>query len=69
MGHQDQDGEKVGPMLLFDWKLEAATDIENQKFIHFQVLLSPLSPWSIKNKNVDQKNFEKVAQNDPPNGG
>ena len=43
MGHQDQDGEKVGQMSLFDQKLEAATDREKQKFIHFQVLLSNLS--------------------------
>ena len=49
MGHQDQDGEKVGQMSLFDWKLEAATDREKQKFIHFQVLLSHLSWCSIKN--------------------
>ena len=49
MGHQDQDGEKVGQMSLFDQKLEAATDREKQKFIHFQVLLSNLSWWSIKN--------------------
>ena len=40
MGHQDWDGEKVGQMSLFDWKLEAAMDREKQKFIHFQVLLS-----------------------------
>ena len=26
MCHQDQYGEKVGQMSLFDWKLEAATD-------------------------------------------
>ena len=38
MGHQDQDGEKVGQMSLFDQKLEAATDREKQKFMHFQVL-------------------------------
>ena len=25
MGHQDQDGEKVRQVSLFDWKLEAAT--------------------------------------------
>ena len=43
MGHQDQDGEKVGQMLLFDQNLEAVTDREKQKFIHFQVLLSNLS--------------------------
>ena len=43
MGHQDQDGEKVGQMSLFDQKLEAATDREKQKFIHFQVPLSNLS--------------------------
>ena len=43
MGQQDQDGEKVGQMSLFDQKLEAATDREKQKFIHFQVLLSNLS--------------------------
>ena len=42
MGHQDQDGEKVGQISLCDWKLEAATDREKQKFIHFQVLLSNL---------------------------
>ena len=34
MGHQDQDGEKVGQMSLFDWKFEAATDREKQKFIY-----------------------------------
>ena len=43
MGHQDQDGEKVGQMSLFNQKLEAATDREKQKFIHFQVPLSYLS--------------------------
>ena len=43
MGHQDQDGEKVGQMSLFFKKSEAATDREKQKFIHFQVLLSYLS--------------------------
>ena len=26
---------KVGQISLFDWKLEAATDIEKQKFMHF----------------------------------
>ena len=51
MGHQDQDGEKVGQMSLFDQKLEAATDREKQKFIHFQVLLSNLSWWSVKNSS------------------
>ena len=40
MGHQDQDGGKVGQMSLFDWKFEAARDREKQKFIHFQVLQS-----------------------------
>ena len=50
MGHQDQDGEKVGKMSLFDQKLEAGTDREKQKFIHSQVLLSNLSSWSIKNR-------------------
>ena len=48
MGHQDQDGEKGGQMSLFDQKLEAATDREKQKFIHFQVPLSNLSCWSVK---------------------
>ena len=44
MGHQDQDGGKVGQMSLFFFlKLEAATDREKQKFIHFQILLSYLS--------------------------
>ena len=43
MGHQDQDGEKVGQTSLFFWKSEAAMDREKQKFIHFQVLLSNLS--------------------------
>ena len=49
MGHQDQEGENVGQMSLFDRKFEAATDREKQKLIHFQVLLSNLSWWSIKN--------------------
>ena len=48
MGHQDQDGEKVGQMSLFDWKFDSATDREKQKFIHFQVLLSNLSCCSFK---------------------
>ena len=51
MGHQDQDGGKDGQMSLFDQKLEAATDREKQKFIHFQVLLSYLSWCSIKNSS------------------
>ena len=49
MGHQDQDGEKVGQMSLFFLKSEAAADREKQKFIHFQVLLSYLSSCSTKN--------------------
>ena len=36
MGHQDQDGEKVGQMSLFDQKLEAATDREKQKSYTFK---------------------------------
>ena len=36
MGHQDQDGEKVGQMSIFFKKSEAATAREKQKFIHFQ---------------------------------
>ena len=40
MGHQDQNWEKVGQMSLFDWKFEAATDREKQKFMHFRVLLA-----------------------------
>ena len=51
MGHQDQDGEKVGQMSLFDQKLEAATDREKQKFIHFQVLLSHLR-WEIGSRKI-----------------
>ena len=51
MGHQDQDGEKVGQMSLFDQKLVAATDREKQRFIHFQVQLSNLSWWSVKNSS------------------
>ena len=47
-GHKDQDGEKVGQMSFFDQKLEAATDREKQKFIHFQVLMTNLSWWSVK---------------------
>ena len=43
MGHQDQDQEKVGQMSFF------ATDREKQKFIHFQVLLSKVRCYSIKN--------------------
>ena len=43
MGHQDQEGEKVGQMSLFFLKSEAAADREKQKIIHFQVLLSYLS--------------------------
>ena len=39
MGHQDQDGEKVRQMSLFDWKFEAAMDREKQKFKRFQVIL------------------------------
>ena len=52
MGHQDQDGEKVGQMSLFYLKAEAAADREKQKFRHFQVLLSNLSWWSIKNSGL-----------------
>ena len=48
MGHQDQDGGKIGQMSLFGEKLEAATDREKKKFIHLQVLLSNLTSWSIK---------------------
>ena len=44
---------KVGQMSLFDQKLEAATDREKQKFIHFQVLLSNLSWWSVQNQVSD----------------
>ena len=43
MGYQDQDGEKVGQMSLFDEKLEAATDREKHEFKHLQVLLSNLT--------------------------
>ena len=51
MGHQDQDGEKVGQMSLFDWKLKATADREKQKIIHFQVLLSNLSYCINKNSS------------------
>ena len=51
MVHQDQDGEKVGQMSLFDQKLEAATDREKQAFIHFQVLLSNLRWCRVKNSS------------------
>ena len=36
MGHQDQDGGKVGQMSLFDSKLEAATDRENKNSYTFK---------------------------------
>ena len=62
MGHQDQDGEKVGQMSLFDQKLEAATDREKQKFIHFQVLLSNLSSCSIKNLSYRLGVFQKCMK-------
>ena len=57
MGQQDQDGEKVGQMSLFDLKLEPAMDREKQIFIHFQALLSHLSWYSMNDKNVDPKKW------------
>ena len=52
MGHQDQDGEKVGQMSLFDRKFKAATDREKQKFIHFKFLLSNLSCCTKANVSI-----------------
>ena len=43
IGHQEQDGGKVGQMSLFFKKSEVARDREKQKFIHFQFLISNLS--------------------------
>ena len=47
MGHQEQDGEKVGQISLFDWKLEVATERGKQKIILY------ISIFQLQTTNYD----------------